>query len=262
VSPQETDADVAAWLGPRVGRGDVVCVQTHGSGRDDAYGRLQVGGVEVLRVSPYRCELPRRRGPAHDLIRAAVRGDLDVLVSTSAPAVRNLLVLAGEIGAREELVAALSGRVAVAAVGPVTARAFEDAGIPVAVMPQRFRTGDLLRALDGWARRRGEEPAPSRERIELLPEARAARVGARTVALGEREFAVLASLVRRPGIVCPPDLLARETWGHLAPTGTADVKHHISRLRRKLGGSGGALQTVRGVGYRYAPGGAEGPTRR
>ncbi|MDP8970558.1 MAG: uroporphyrinogen-III synthase [Actinomycetota bacterium] len=259
VSTQATDADVAAWLADRVRPGEIVAVQVHGvrdGGAGDAYDRLGEVGATVLRVAPYRCELPADREPARRLVLAACADELDAVVATSPPAVRNLLLIAEEIGRRRALVSALRETVAVAAVGPVTARAFEDAGAPVAVMPPRPRTGELVRALAGWAQRRDMAlPAarPESLAIELVPETRVARVGARAIVLGEREFGVLAALVRRPQVMCSHDLIAREAWGHRAPDDPVRVKHQISRLRRKLGPAAATLQTVRPLGYRYAP---------
>jgi len=253
VSPQETDADVADWLAAHVVRGEAVAVQVHGADSGAAYAGLGDLGARVLRASAYRCVLPLDLGPAHRLVRAVADGALDVVVATSSPAVTNLFTIADEAGLRRAATLALRTSVAAAAVGPVTARAFEAAGVPVAVMPTRYRTADLVRALQGWAQRRRMVPAAVHERIELVPDTCIARSGAHAVALGPREFAVLAALVRRPEVVCTPTQLAREAWGHEPPEDPTQVKHQISRLRRKLGSAGACLETVRGVGYRYRP---------
>ncbi|MGI8874620.1 MAG: uroporphyrinogen-III synthase [Egibacteraceae bacterium] len=254
VSPQETDADVADWLVERVRPGQQVAVQIHGTDTDTAYDCLAELGVDVLRASTYRCVLPTDREPARRLVRAAADGHLDLIVATSATAVTNLFTIAEQAGLRRPLVAALHATVAAAAVGPVTAQAFETAGVPVAVMPTRYRTGDLIRAIEGWARRRGSAGRTGGpDGIELCPATAIARSGALSVALGPREFAVLSALVRRPEVVCAPAQIAREAWGHRQPDDPAQVKHQISRLRRKLGPAGALLETVRGVGYRYRP---------
>lgn len=180
----------------------------------------------------------------------------DVVVATSAPAARHLLTIAAEMGRRADLERALREHVAVAAVGPVTATAFEQDGIGVSIMPERFRTGDLIRALDGWAQRRSWTNGscqPMTGPVALLPDDHAARVNGTDIPLGEREFALLAALVRRPHIVCRMALLARETWGCDAAEDHTHVKHLIFRLRRKLGPAAPTLQSVRGVGYRYNP---------
>lgn len=254
-SPQETDADVDGWLAGRVARGDVVAAQVHGDADATAY--PVTGAVaRVLVAAPYRCVLPDDLGPARELVRRAAHGDLDVVVATSRPAVRNLFRIAEGTGRRAALVAALRGPVAAAAVGPVTAQAFLDEGVDVAVTPVRSRTGDLVRALLGWAERRGGAGGVGRTGgaggpLRLVPGGGAVRVDGRRVPLAAREEAVLAVLLRRPGIVCRPDLLAREAWGHAAPDDPAQVKHQISRIRRKLGGAAWAVETVRSVGYRY-----------
>lgn len=256
VSPQETDADVAAWLGMSMRPGEVVAVQVHGADVGRAYRELERREIRVLRAVSYRCVLPGDRAPARRLIDRIVNGDVDVVVSTSAPAACNLVAIAAEMGWRAPLECALRERVAVAAVGPVTATAFERAGISVSIMPQRFRTGELIRALDSWDRRRSWAYGDGRRLtgpIMLVPDRRLARVGDHTAALGEREFALLAALVRRPHIVCRMDLLARETWGCQASDDPLHVKHLIFRVRRKLGPAAPTIQTVRGVGYRYDP---------
>lgn len=255
VSPQETDADVASWLCARLAPGDVVAVQAHGADTGAAYQELAAAGARVLRATPYRCALPADPEPAYRLVRTVVAGDVDAVVATSQPAVDNLVTLAGHLDLAPALVDRLRASVAAAAVGPVTAEAFEAHGMPVAVMPMRFRTADLIRALDAWHARRDASAVPGDgPRIELVPDTGVARVGLRAVPLGAREFAVLAALVRRPDVVCRLEDLAREAWGHAAPNDRAAVKHHVSRLRRKLGPAGAMLRCVRGVGYRYDPG--------
>lgn len=250
VSPQETDADVDLWLAERVGPGDVVAAQVHGDAEAGTYPAV-ASVAHVLTVAPYRCALPLDPGPAHDLVRRAVAGGLDVVVATSRPAVRNLFTLAAGIGLRDALAGALRGPVAVAAIGPVTAQAFLDEGAAVTVTPVRSRTGDLVRALAGWATHRRGETEAATGPLRLVPGAGAVRVGGRTVPLAAREAAVLAALVRRPDVVCPPELLAREAYGHRAPPDPAGVKHQISAIRRKLGATAWAVETVRSVGYRY-----------
>lgn len=254
VAPGETDADLAGWLAPQLGPGDRIALQVHGSDDGSSYGELAEAGATLLRVRPERCVPPEDPAPALRLIDAAVRGELDAVIATSAPAVTYLLAIAADAGRREALVEVLRTRVGMAVVGPVTAAACEEAGVPVAVMPQRARTAELVRAVEAWAARRNGAGLPVG--LELCPAARVVRWGEQTVVLGPLEFAVLAALVRRPGVVCPPALLAREAWGHTAPGDPHQVKHQVSRLRRKLGPAAQALQTVRSVGYRYDPGAA------
>jgi uroporphyrinogen-III synthase len=158
VSPQETMDDVCAWLSDRITATDVLAVQVHGGEDVGTLSRLRRQIAQVLLVAPYRWVLPEDRKPAEDLVRQIVDGSIDVLACTSAPCVRNLLLVAEGIGAGEALVRVLRERVCVAAVGQVTARAYEEAGVGVNVMPGRPRTGDLVRAVRQWAARWQEMP--------------------------------------------------------------------------------------------------------
>ena len=73
----------------------------------------------------------------------------------------------------------------------------------------------------------------------------------RRVELSPREWDLLAYLRERAGRPVPREALARDVWGHAWTGGSANaIEAVVSSLRRKLGDRAGALQTVRGVGYR------------
>ncbi|PSO47959.1 MAG: hypothetical protein BRC32_03290 [Actinobacteria bacterium QS_8_72_14] len=256
VSPNETDADLAAWLRGAVAPGETVVVQQHGvAGGLGPYEAL-AGERDVRLVAPYRCGLPADATAAHELINWACDGGLDAVVATSAPAVHNLFALAARIGRAEALRRAFAGPLAAAAVGPVTAAAFEAHGVAVAVMPQRSRTAELVRALTRWQPPEGGGSARTGDgeaRVRLDPDRSTVHLPDRSVALAPREFAVTAALARRPGVVCSPQLLARESWGHRDRKDAAQVRTQISRVRAKLGPAARALVTVRSVGYRFDP---------
>ena len=91
-------------------------------------------------------------------------------------------------------------------------------------------------------------------RIDIA--ARRAMLGGEEVDLARKEFDLLAELARHAGrVVRREDLMARvwdENW--FGSTKTLDV--HIGWLRRKLGEDPAAprfIETVRGVGFRFAP---------
>jgi len=263
VSPQETMDDVCSWLRDRVARTDVLAAQVHGGEVIGTLDDLRPRVGAVLTVAPYRWVLPDDTAPARHVVERILAGSIDVLAQTSAPSARNLFVVADGMGARAELLRSLKGQVCVAAVGPVTARAFEEVGIPVDLMPGRPRTADLLRSIVHWAATRdlrvadlapddGGAPMDSMA-LELVPGACAVRIGPQVIRLGRQEFAVLAALVRRPGVVIRPDDLAVQAWGHRAPDDVTQIRHHIARIRRKLADQAHSVQTVRNVGYRYQP---------
>lgn len=104
------------------------------------------------------------------------------------------------------------------------------------------------------------EPEPSRERTSSVGPVwidtvqRAARVDGRGLDLTYLEFELLAHLVAHPHRVHTRDQLVTTVWGygHVGDGRTVDV--HIARLRRKLGAEHRqTIQTVRRVGYKYAP---------
>ncbi|MEV7415832.1 winged helix-turn-helix domain-containing protein [Streptomyces sp. NPDC089919] len=83
---------------------------------------------------------------------------------------------------------------------------------------------------------------------------RTAEVDGRELDLTYLEFELLAHLVANPHRVHSRDQLVTTVWGygHVGDGRTVDV--HVARLRRKLGAAHrGAIQTVRRVGYKYAP---------
>ncbi|GAA3081939.1 winged helix-turn-helix domain-containing protein [Streptomyces rectiviolaceus] len=83
---------------------------------------------------------------------------------------------------------------------------------------------------------------------------RAAQVDGRQLDLTYLEFELLAHLVAHPHRVHTRDQLVTTVWGygHVGDGRTVDV--HIARLRRKLGAEHRqTIQTVRRVGYKYAP---------
>ncbi|WP_367041204.1 winged helix-turn-helix domain-containing protein [Streptomyces sp. Je 1-332] len=101
------------------------------------------------------------------------------------------------------------------------------------------------------------EPDPQRAsggpvRIDAVQ--RAAQVDGRPLDLTYLEFELLAHLVAHPHRVHTRDQLVTTVWGygHVGDGRTVDV--HIARLRRKLGAEHRrTIQTVRRVGYKYAP---------
>ena len=66
------------------------------------------------------------------------------------------------------------------------------------------------------------------------------------------EFKLLNQLVETRGRVQSIDELLQDVWGYSAEVTTRTVDTHIKRLRNKLGSMGKYVQTIRGVGYKFA----------
>ncbi|MDX1620845.1 MAG: uroporphyrinogen-III synthase [Nitriliruptorales bacterium] len=158
VTDSETDQEVVDWLLDHADQGDTVGVQVHGgsaAGRSGSYAPLAEAGIETVELAPYVAgRLPEDEIRARSLVEAVASGALDVVTFTSPGAARNLFGLAHDMGMGDELDEALGGEVAVAVIGPVTGEVFTERGVPIAVAPERHRQGELVRAIERWARTR------------------------------------------------------------------------------------------------------------
>jgi DNA-binding response OmpR family regulator len=77
-------------------------------------------------------------------------------------------------------------------------------------------------------------------------------VDGQPIRLTRREFDLLKYLVENRNRVLSRDRLLERVWGydHFVETRSVDV--HIGRLRAKLRGAGSQIETVVGLGYRFA----------
>jgi two-component system phosphate regulon response regulator PhoB len=66
------------------------------------------------------------------------------------------------------------------------------------------------------------------------------------------EFKLLVVLYERKNRVQSRETLLEDVWGVSSEITTRTVDTHVKRLREKLGAAGGYIETVRGVGYRFA----------
>jgi rhodanese-related sulfurtransferase len=90
--------------------------------------------------------------------------------------------------------------------------------------------------------------------LSVDPDQRRAVVEGRELELTRLEFDLLAHLVSAPDRVHTRRVLLASLWDDRSGAGSRTVDVHVHRLRSKLGDrTGRALQTVRGVGYRWSP---------
>jgi len=72
--------------------------------------------------------------------------------------------------------------------------------------------------------------------------------------LTQKEFDLLALLVRRAGELIPRPMLLMLVWGYDVEIRTRTLDVHIRRLRKNLGSYATQyIETVFGVGYRFQP---------
>ena len=98
------------------------------------------------------------------------------------------------------------------------------------------------------------EPQPIIEFGSLKVDREAHRVWVeqKEVDLTALEFRLLVTLHDRKNRVQTRDALLQDVWGIEADITTRTVDTHVKRLREKLGAAGEYIETVRGVGYRFA----------
>lgn len=72
------------------------------------------------------------------------------------------------------------------------------------------------------------------------------------IQLSSTEFKLLTELMKAGGRVLSRDALLDRAWGRDCYVIPRTVDTHVRRLRAKLKGAGRYIETVRGVGYRFA----------
>ena len=125
-----------------------------------------------------------------------------------------------------------------------------------------FGRQELLARVEALLRRvpaaAGAAEAYRDELIEVDFAQRSVSVRGQPVSLTPGEFRLLTAFVRHPGQLLSRDQLLELAWGDAFSRTGDEVKLYVGYLRRKLGGpegAGTAIETVRGFGYRYLPGG-------
>jgi two-component system alkaline phosphatase synthesis response regulator PhoP len=107
--------------------------------------------------------------------------------------------------------------------------------------------------------RRAQQPAGSGEplhlgRLIVDPRRREVTVAGKPVRLRSKEFDVLVTLLENRGLVLSREQLLNQAWGYDFAGETRTVDVHIAHLRTKLRGSGVAIETVWGIGYKLVEG--------
>lgn len=88
---------------------------------------------------------------------------------------------------------------------------------------------------------------------ELTLDRRAHRVlvNQQEIVLTRKEYELLSLLMENRGAAITREQLLDRIWDYGYDGGTRTVDVHVQTLRAKLGSSGGLIETVRGVGYRF-----------
>jgi two-component system phosphate regulon response regulator PhoB len=114
----------------------------------------------------------------------------------------------------------------------------------------------LLARIKAVLRRRHSVPAPAdavitHHEVVIHPGRHEVLVQSTPVQLTPTEFRILHLLARRPGWVFTRNQIIEAAQGDEASVTARTVDVHMVALRRKLGACGDAIETIRGVGYRF-----------
>jgi DNA-binding response OmpR family regulator len=129
------------------------------------------------------------------------------------------------------------------------------------VMAKPFSMRELLARVTAALRRAAIEDAGSRRRpiqegeLRIDPERMSVIVAGRPVDLTPRELALLLALAEARETAMARDEIFRRVWGRERAHGDRSVDVLVRRLRRKVDEAGGAhtyIQTLHGIGYRFA----------
>lgn len=103
--------------------------------------------------------------------------------------------------------------------------------------------------------RRADEQATSvyeDERLQIDYSNMSVTCEGRIIKLTRKEFALLSAMSRNAGRVGTRQRLLDDVWGHQYYGDQRTLDVHIRRLRSKLGVCGDCIETVIGIGYRFA----------
>jgi heavy metal response regulator len=116
-----------------------------------------------------------------------------------------------------------------------------------------FAFAELLARVRALLRRGSEAHLPQLQVADLVlePATRTVRRAGETIALTNREFALLEYLMRNQGRVLSRTMIAEHVWDYSFDSTTNVIDVYVNYLRKKIdaGREPKLLHTVRGVGY-------------
>jgi DNA-binding response OmpR family regulator len=116
-----------------------------------------------------------------------------------------------------------------------------------------FAFDELIARLNALARRQALARAPvlQLDDLTLDPINREVRRAGRLIELTNREYALLAVLMRRPGRIVTRSQIVEQIWDLEVDTESNVINVYIAQLRRKIdqGRERPLIRTIRGVGY-------------
>ena len=116
-----------------------------------------------------------------------------------------------------------------------------------------FAIEELLARINALLRRAGHTTRVAFQigNLHIDPQSYQVHLGNREIILTKTEFDLLLFLVHNVGIVLSREKILQNVWGpdFFGTPGVVEV--YMNYLRKKLGGEGKRIKTVRGVGYTF-----------
>jgi uroporphyrinogen-III synthase len=132
-----------AW--PELGlKGLRVAVQEYGASNPELLAGLRERGAQVTRVPVYQWALPDDLEPLQGAINAIAKGNVDVVLFTTAVQAVHLFQVAAELGLEEAVKKGLQ-RAVIASIGPTTSEELERRGIRPDLEPSHPKMGYLVK---------------------------------------------------------------------------------------------------------------------
>ncbi len=121
------------------------------------------------------------------------------------------------------------------------------------ISPRRLvaRVKALFRRLESSGDAGAEESVIRAGSLEINRSTYTVRLGRREIFFPRKEFEVLALLAGNRGKVFTREKLLNAIWGTDVVVVDRTVDVHIRKIREKLGEDAGAIETIKGVGYRF-----------
>lgn len=120
-----------------------------------------------------------------------------------------------------------------------------------------FSPKELSMRVQSILRRSGEPVVPQTRHIqhgaiEMDVERHQVSIEGQPIELTATEFKLLKLLMERKGRVQTREHLLLNVWNYETEIETRTVDTHVRRLREKMGNEADWIETIRGVGYRFA----------
>lgn len=139
-------------------------------------------------------------------------------------------ILGLELGADDYIQKPISPRVLLARVKTMLRRGSENVKTETIAAPELLRVGN----------------------VEINRQNYTVRVDGKEIFFPKKEFELLAFMASNRGKVFSRESLLRRIWGESVYVIDRTVDVHVSKIREKLGPYGHWIETVKGVGYRFA----------